>query len=98
MNALLTPWDTEFGLPPFAQIADADFGPAFDAALTEARANIAAIAGATEAPSEGKEASSASGTGTPAGSVACTRSAGHSESRSSAKGNSYPPGTGCGTS
>jgi len=51
MNALLTQWDTEFGLPPFAQIADADFGPAFDAALTEARANIAAIAGATEAPS-----------------------------------------------
>lgn len=53
MNALLTQWDTEFGLPPFAQIADADFGPAFDAALTEARANIAAIAGATEAPSFG---------------------------------------------
>lgn len=53
MNALLTQWDTEFGLPPFAQIADADFGPAFDATLTEARANIAAIAGATEAPSFG---------------------------------------------
>ena len=51
MNALLTQWDTEFGLPPFAQISDADFGPAFDAALTQARANIAAIAGATEAPS-----------------------------------------------
>ena len=33
MNALLTPWDTEFGLPPFAAISDADFGPAFDAAL-----------------------------------------------------------------
>ncbi len=50
MNALLTEWTTEFGLPPFAAIADADFGPAFDAALAEARGNIAAIAGAAEAP------------------------------------------------
>ena len=40
MNALLTPWDTEFGLPPFAAISDDDFGPAFEAALAEARANI----------------------------------------------------------
>ena len=51
MNALLTPWDTEFGLPPFAAISDADFGPAFDAALAEARTNIASIAGAADAPS-----------------------------------------------
>jgi peptidyl-dipeptidase Dcp len=43
MNALLTPWDAEFGLPPFAAITDADFAPAFDAGLAEARANIAAI-------------------------------------------------------
>jgi peptidyl-dipeptidase Dcp len=43
MNALLEPWDAEFGLPPFAAISDADFAPAFDAALTQARANIAAI-------------------------------------------------------
>ena len=50
MNALLTEWTTEFGLPPFAAIADADFGPAFDAALAEARGNIAAIAGAADAP------------------------------------------------
>ncbi|MGL4321017.1 MAG: peptidase M3, partial [Paracoccaceae bacterium] len=39
-----TPWDTPFGLPPFAAIEDAHFAPAFDAALTQARANIAAIA------------------------------------------------------
>ncbi|MDO8982595.1 M3 family metallopeptidase [Cypionkella sp.] len=44
MNVLLGAWDGEFGLPPFAAISDADFAPAFDAALVEARANIAAIA------------------------------------------------------
>ncbi len=49
-NPLLTPWDTPFGLPPFGAIKDADFGPAFDAALAEARGNIAAIAGDPEAP------------------------------------------------
>ena len=44
MNVLLEPWDTAFGLPPFAAIRDEDFGPAFDAALDRARAAIAAIA------------------------------------------------------
>ena len=42
-NALLTAWEGEFALPPFAQIKDEDFAPAFDAALTEARDNIALI-------------------------------------------------------
>ena len=50
-NPLLAPWDTPFALPPFAAIRDEDFMPAFDAALTEARANIAAIATNPEAPS-----------------------------------------------
>src|SRR3989338_10689925 len=50
MNVLLSDWTGEFGLPPFAAISDEDFGPAFEAALAEARANIAVIAGATEAP------------------------------------------------
>ena len=50
MNPLLTPWEGTFALPPFAQITDADFAPAFDAALAEARANIAAIADAPDAP------------------------------------------------
>jgi peptidyl-dipeptidase Dcp len=50
MNALLIPWDNEFGVPPFAAISDADFAPAFEVALAEARANIAAIAAAAEAP------------------------------------------------
>lgn len=44
MNVLLETWDTPFGLPPFAAIRDEDFGPAFDEALSRARANIAAIA------------------------------------------------------
>ena len=44
MNVLLQAWDTPFGLPPFAQVRDEDFGPAFDAALERARANIVAIA------------------------------------------------------
>lgn len=44
MNPLLSPWDGPFGLPPFAQIKDADFAPAFEAALDQARANIAQIA------------------------------------------------------
>lgn len=50
MNALLSPWDGPFGLPPFGQIKDTDFAPAFDAALDQARANIAAIAGNPDAP------------------------------------------------
>jgi peptidyl-dipeptidase Dcp len=44
VNVLLQNWDTAFGLPPFAAIRDADFGPAFDEALARARAAIAAIA------------------------------------------------------
>ena len=50
MNALLAPWTGAFGLPPFAAIRDEDFAPAFDAALTDARANIAAIADNPEPP------------------------------------------------
>lgn len=44
MNPLLDDWTGPFGLPPFDRIDDADFAPAFDAALTEARANIARVA------------------------------------------------------
>ncbi|MGL4310313.1 MAG: M3 family metallopeptidase [Paracoccaceae bacterium] len=47
-NPLLSDWKTPFGLPPFDAIRDADFAPAVDAALAEARANIAAIAGNPE--------------------------------------------------
>ncbi|RBP91819.1 peptidyl-dipeptidase Dcp [Rhodobacter sp. 140A] len=50
-NPLLAGWTGPFELPPFAEIRDADFAPAFEAALTEARANIAKIAENPEAPS-----------------------------------------------
>ncbi|MCA0272112.1 MAG: M3 family metallopeptidase [Proteobacteria bacterium] len=49
-NPLLQPWTGRFNLPPFATIRDEDFGPAFEAGLAEARANIAAIAASSEAP------------------------------------------------
>lgn len=49
-NPLLTVWDTPFGLPPFAQIVDADFAPAFTAALDEARVRVAQIADDPAAP------------------------------------------------
>ena len=51
MNPLLTPWTGPFGLPPFGAIDDAHFAPAFEAGLSEARANIAAIAENPDAPS-----------------------------------------------
>jgi peptidyl-dipeptidase Dcp len=43
MNVLLQTWETPFGLPPFADIRDEDFGPAFDEAIARARAAIGAI-------------------------------------------------------
>ncbi len=50
-NPLLSTWDTQFDLPPFGgAITDEHFEPAFDAALAEARTNLAAIADNPEAP------------------------------------------------
>ncbi|WP_432449397.1 M3 family metallopeptidase [Aliiroseovarius marinus] len=49
-NPLLSAWDTPFDLPPFDQISDADFEPAFDAALSKTRAAIDAIAQCQDAP------------------------------------------------
>mgnify|MGYP001792812342 CR=1 FL=1 len=49
-NPLLTDWDTPFQLAPFDRIADDDFAPAFEAALDEARAEIAAIADSDAPP------------------------------------------------
>jgi len=49
-NPLLAPFDTPFGLPPFAAIGDDHFAPAFEAALAEARARIAAIADSPDPP------------------------------------------------
>ena len=49
-NPLLAEWRTPFGIAPFDALRDDDFAPAFDAALTEARAEIAAIADSPEPP------------------------------------------------
>ena len=49
-NPLLAAPDTPFGMPPFDRISDADIAPAFEAALDEARAAVAAIAQNDEAP------------------------------------------------
>ncbi len=43
-NPLLSDWDGPFALPPFAEIRDEDFGPAFEAALKAARKAVKAIA------------------------------------------------------
>lgn len=51
MNPLRTHWSGAFALPPFAQIKDEHFAPAFEAAILEARANITAIAAHKDAPS-----------------------------------------------
>lgn len=50
MNKLLEDWPTSFGIPPFEEIATADFAPAFDVALAEGRRNIDAIADDGEPP------------------------------------------------
>jgi len=49
-NPLLATWTTPFKLPPFAEISDDDFEPAFEAAMAQARAEIAAIADNDDAP------------------------------------------------
>lgn len=47
-NPLLAPFDRAYELPPFDLITHADYVPAFEAGLDEARANIAAIKAAGE--------------------------------------------------
>ena len=49
-NPLLAKWKTPFDLAPFAAIDDADFAPAFETALSAARAEIEAIADTPEVP------------------------------------------------
>lgn len=49
-NPLLSDWNTPFNLPPFADISDADFAPAFEVSIKEARENIKAIAQNSDAP------------------------------------------------
>ncbi|WP_425051402.1 M3 family metallopeptidase [Psychromarinibacter sp. S121] len=49
-NPLLEDWTTPFDMPPYDRITDDDYAEAFEAAMAEARANIAAIADDQEAP------------------------------------------------
>ncbi len=49
-NPLLEDWTTPFDMPPYDRITDDDYAEAFEAAMVEARANIAAIADDQEAP------------------------------------------------
>ncbi|MFN7003967.1 MAG: M3 family metallopeptidase [Roseinatronobacter sp.] len=50
-NPLLADWQTEFQLPPFQDVRDADFAPAFDTALQVGRDAYTRIAGNPEQPS-----------------------------------------------
>jgi len=42
-NPLLEPWDTPFGIPPFADISDENYLPAVQDAVTKMRAEVEAI-------------------------------------------------------
>ena len=64
-NPFLSEWKKPFELPPFDQIKDEHFAPAFDAAFAQSRASIDAIANNTATPTyantiDALEASSAS--------------------------------------
>jgi peptidyl-dipeptidase Dcp len=50
MNVMLADWTGPFGLPDFAAIRDADFAPAFEAALAAGRARVKQIAADVAAP------------------------------------------------
>ncbi|MGY6695685.1 MAG: M3 family metallopeptidase [Roseinatronobacter sp.] len=50
-NPLLAEWQTDFQLPPFDEITDDHFSPAFDAAITQGRAAYIEIATNPEPPS-----------------------------------------------
>lgn len=50
MNVLLGEWETPFGLPPFAEIGEEDFAPAFEEALAEAREAVNRIAADPDRP------------------------------------------------
>ena len=50
-NPLLQPWDTPFGIAPFAEIDEVHYAPAVQAALAQHLAEIDAIATCPDAPS-----------------------------------------------
>ena len=40
-NPFFTDWDTPYGIPPFAAIADEHYRPAFEAGIEQQRAEVA---------------------------------------------------------
>ncbi|MEO8153013.1 MAG: M3 family metallopeptidase [Rhizobacter sp.] len=50
-NPLVQPWNTRYGLPPFADVRAEHFKPAFDVALTQHLADVDAIAASAQPPS-----------------------------------------------
>ncbi len=50
-NPLLTEWETPFGMPPFSQIKEDHYLPAFQEAIARTRRDVEAIAGNAELPS-----------------------------------------------
>lgn len=49
-NPLLLEWDTPYGIPPFGEIRDENYKPAFDRGIEELRADIRMIRDNPEAP------------------------------------------------
>ncbi|HSH89582.1 MAG TPA: M3 family metallopeptidase, partial [Ramlibacter sp.] len=49
-NPLLQPWDTPYGLPPFASVQPQFFEPAFEVAMREQRTELDAIAADSQPP------------------------------------------------
>jgi len=49
-NPLLQQWTTPFEIPPFDQIGDTDFAPAFDVAFDQARQAVSKIAANSDTP------------------------------------------------
>ena len=47
-NPFFVEWDTPYGVPPFEQIQETDYVPAFEKAMAEQNAEIAAITGSDE--------------------------------------------------
>ncbi|MEO0607976.1 MAG: M3 family metallopeptidase [Pseudomonadota bacterium] len=71
-NPLLQTWDTPYGVPPFAEIEDADYLPAIEVGIAELEAEIDAIANNPEAPSFENTIAALDGAGSTLSKVALT--------------------------
>jgi peptidyl-dipeptidase Dcp len=62
-NPLLAEWTTPFGVPPFDQIKDEHFLPAYQAAIARQRAEVEAVASSREKPTFANTVEALDGTG-----------------------------------